>query len=91
MEGNEAVDMALFARRSQTQWVAMIEPLRQELVRSLPLSWVVMNRFEADLKHVTLLEVVLTEVQVVPWHVESTRRRCRSVAKRLLQQHGSIL
>ena len=80
MEGNEAVDMALFTRRSQTHWVAMIEPLRQELVRSLPLSWVVMNRFEADLKHVTLLEVVLTEGQVVPWRVELTQCRRRSVA-----------
>ena len=49
MERNVAVDMALFARRSQTQRVAMIESLRQELFRSLPLGWIVMNRFEVDL------------------------------------------
>ena len=60
MEGNVAVDMALLTRRSQTQRVAMIEPLWQELVWSLPLGRVVMNRFEVDHNHVTLLEVVLT-------------------------------
>ena len=58
----------------------MIKPLRQELVRSLPLVRVVVNRFEADLNQVTLLEVVLTEGQVVPWRVELTQCRRRSVA-----------
>ena len=61
MEGDETVDMAFFARWGQAKRVVVIEPLRQELVRSLPLGWVVMNRFEVDLDYVSLLEVVLTQ------------------------------
>ena len=37
MEGNVAVYVALFTRRSQTQCVFVVESLRQKLCRSLPL------------------------------------------------------
>ena len=56
MEGHPAAGVALFAGRSQTQFIAIVESLGQELGGSLPLIRVMSESFEQDAHDVTWLK-----------------------------------
>ena len=88
MEWDEAVDVALFACGSETQRTCVVESLWQKLGRPLPLLGIVVHRVENDLQQVTLLEVILAKLKIVPRVVVMTDLSRSLEAKRLLHHHG---
>ena len=94
VEGDVAVHVALFAVRGQAQWVSVVEALGDELGRSLPLGWIMVDRLDVDNEYVVLLQVVLffiAEHHIFLHEVELAQGGGGTVAHSLLHQHRGVL
>ena len=88
MEWYPALGVSLLPCRCQTERIAMVEPLRQHLHRSLPLIWVMTERLKDYGENITLLEAVLTECQVLLRDVELAKCSWPLHSKCLLHAHS---
>ena len=69
----------------------MVEPLGQDLHRSLPLFWIVAQCNIEALKNVSLLELILSEGQVFCRRVEMTLLASWHDAHSFVNHHLSVL
>lgn len=91
MESIPGVHVAFLAIRGQTERITVVEPVWEELCGSLPLSRVVHESLEANDELVTSLEIVVTDLQVLPEVRELAEKGRRSIAECLHHDHSRIL
>ena len=90
MERYPAAAVAFFAIWGQVERACLVESLRQELRRSLPLSCTIPDALKTNAEFVIFLEAVLSNSDIFSSFVKEARRGGRLISKTFLHYHSCI-